>query len=190
VEYIKSEYYLNVSQGNTKISCHSLTFGDVWHFVGWLKNVSRSIILNKFRGSSCPYMSHVGHSSKVPIRIHERNLQIIFKFAQCGPPFEGRGLSNYGLWRNIRTDPYLFICTVHPSSCCCYNICQSSKQSSNKARRSLFTKICRKRSTSFGFELCFELSLNVEKALLHPSLVLKDVRGIPAFLREYQWYFL
>ena len=30
------------------------------------------------------------HTSKVPIRIHKRHLQNILKFANCGPPFEGR----------------------------------------------------------------------------------------------------
>jgi len=31
------------------------------------------------------------HNSKVPIRIHERYLQIILRFAKCTPPCEGRG---------------------------------------------------------------------------------------------------
>ena len=35
-------------------------------------------------------MSHMGHNFKVPIRIHERHLQIILRFAKCGPPCEGR----------------------------------------------------------------------------------------------------
>jgi len=36
-------------------------------------------------------MSHVEHNSKVHIRVHDRYLQIILKFAKCGPPCEGRG---------------------------------------------------------------------------------------------------
>jgi len=102
----------------------------VWHLVWWLwhlynftftkKNVSRSMILGKF--PSFPKMSHMRHISKVPgdhfwssfwfsnkqhylskvpIRIHERFLQIILKFAKCGPPCEGRRkwIMDYGTLR-------------------------------------------------------------------------------------------
>jgi len=33
----------------------------------------------------------MGHNTKVPIRIHVRYHQTIFKFAKCGPRCEGRG---------------------------------------------------------------------------------------------------
>jgi len=51
-------------------------------------------------------MSHVGHNCKVPIRIHKRYLQIIMKFAKCGPPCEGIGkwIMDYGILQ-VRTDP-------------------------------------------------------------------------------------
>jgi len=56
--------------------------------------VTNSVVLRK--------MSHMGHNSKVPIRVPERYLQLIMKFAKCGPPCEGRGK-----WfvRPVRTDP-------------------------------------------------------------------------------------
>jgi len=46
-------------------------------------------------------MSHVGYISKLPIPIHERYLQIILKFAKCGPPCDGgrKWIIDYGiLW--------------------------------------------------------------------------------------------
>ena len=41
----------------------------------------------------------MGHNSKVPIRIHERYLQIVLRFAKCEPPCEGRGkwIMDYGI---------------------------------------------------------------------------------------------
>ena len=52
-------------------------------------------------------MSHVGQNSKVPIRIQEICLQIILKFAKCGPPCEGRGkwIVDYGILA-VRTDAH------------------------------------------------------------------------------------
>ena len=46
-------------------------------------------------------MSHMDSNSKVPIRIRERYLQIILRFAKCGPPCEGRGrwIMDYGIFR-------------------------------------------------------------------------------------------
>jgi len=46
-------------------------------------------------------MSDIGHNSKVPIRIRERYLQIILRFAKCKPPCEGRGrwIMGYGIFR-------------------------------------------------------------------------------------------
>ena len=51
-------------------------------------------------------MSHVGHNCKVPIRIHTRYLQIIIKFAKCGPACEGKGkwIMDYGILP-VRADP-------------------------------------------------------------------------------------
>jgi len=41
----------------------------------------------------------MGHNFTVPIRIHEKYLQIIPKFGKCGPPCEGRGgKMDDGLW--------------------------------------------------------------------------------------------
>jgi len=56
-------------------------------------------------------MSHMGHNSKVPIRIHDRYLQIILRFAKCGPPCEGRGkwIMDYRILV-VKTDP-----KAHPS---------------------------------------------------------------------------
>jgi len=44
-------------------------------------------------------MSHMELNSKVPIRIHDRYLQIIPRFAKCGPLCEGRGkwIMDYGI---------------------------------------------------------------------------------------------
>jgi len=44
---------------------------------------------------------HVGQNSKIPIRIGQKYLQIILKFAKCGPPCEGTGklIMNYGMLR-------------------------------------------------------------------------------------------
>ena len=49
----------------------------------------------------------MGHNSKVPIRIHERYLQIILKFEKRGPLCEGRGkwIMDYGILP-VRIDPY------------------------------------------------------------------------------------
>jgi len=60
-------------------------------------------------------MSHVGHNSKVPIRIHDRYLQIILRFAKCRPPCEGREkwIMNYGILP-VKTDPYSWLISIHP----------------------------------------------------------------------------
>jgi len=68
-------------------------------------------------------MSHLGHNSKVPIRIHDRYLQIIrvLRFAKCGPPCEGRGkwIMDYEILP-VKTDPLegptiIHICNPFPS---------------------------------------------------------------------------
>jgi len=49
-------------------------------------------------------MSRVGHNSEIPIRIHERYLQIILKFANS---VRGNRIMDYGSWKiPARTDPY------------------------------------------------------------------------------------
>jgi len=50
----------------------------------------------------------MGQNSKVPIRIHDRCLQVILRFAKCGPPFEGRGkwIMDFGILP-FKTDPYI-----------------------------------------------------------------------------------
>ena len=44
-------------------------------------------LLKRFSEYHCQkkYMSLVGHNSMVPIFIHKRYLQIILRFAKCGP---------------------------------------------------------------------------------------------------------
>jgi len=61
----------------------------LWNLRITKKNFPQSIFLWQFRRS--PQMSHMGHNSKVPIRIRERYLQIILKFVKYGPLCEGRG---------------------------------------------------------------------------------------------------
>ena len=43
----------------------------------------------------------MGHNSKVPIRIYDRYLRIILRFAKCGPSCEGRGkwIIDYGIFQ-------------------------------------------------------------------------------------------
>jgi len=61
-------------------------------------------------------MSHMGHNSKVPIRIHERYLQILLKFTKCRPSCEGRGkwITDYGI-PSVRTDPESYLRMSHIS---------------------------------------------------------------------------
>jgi len=50
-------------------------------------------------------MFHVGQNSKIPLRIRQKYLQIILKFAECGPLCEGTGklIMNYEMLRLGRT---------------------------------------------------------------------------------------
>ena len=61
-------------------------------------------------------MSHMGHIFTVPIRIHERYLQIIPKFGKCGPPCEGRGkwIMDYGMLRLL--GPTLTVIQIRPAT--------------------------------------------------------------------------